>query len=374
LEHQRLRGWIVSGYHECETVLRSTHSSVDRSETLQIFRPYSQLEPDVLEFFATWLIGIDPPDHTRLRKLVSRAFTPRSVEALEPEIRRIADTLLDDVERHSHESSAPVDLMASYANVLPIQVIGTLLGIPAADWPWLKTVSDDIARFVDPITGFDAKVMNASVRELSDYFVDLLEQRRTQPSADLTGRLLEAEEAGDRLTRSELISMVALVMGAGHETTTGLIGNALVAVDANPAARTLLLTRPDLDDNAVEEFLRYDSPVQATQRTLTAPLEVGGFVIPAGADVSVMLAAANRDPIEFDRPDELLLDRPDPRPLSFGSGIHHCVGAALARMEGRVAITSFVRRFPGFTIDESTIEWKSTVTLRGPNRLPAHVG
>ncbi len=370
--HERLRGYIVTGYEECEAVLRSPDASVDRTDQLLSIRPYSQLDDDVMAFFNSWLISIDPPDHTRLRKLISRAFTPRSIEQLEPSVVALADELLDDLARRSADDDLPasVDVMATFADLLPIQVIGQMLGLPRDDWPWLKTVSDEVVRFVDPLNGFDPSEMNRLVRELSDYFTDLADQRRDAPGDDLLSRLIEIEEDGDRLTRNELVSMVSLVMGAGHETTSSLIGNALIAIDANPDARSLVLQRPDLDANAVDELLRFDSPVQVTQRMALAPIAVGDTTIPAGSDITIILGAANRDPRRFDRAGDLVLDRHDPRPLSFGHGIHHCVGAALARMEGRVAITSFVRRFPGYSVDRDEMAWKSTLTLRGPSQLP----
>ncbi len=373
--HQRLRGYIVTGYDECEAVLRSPNASVDRSDQLLAIRPYNQLDDDVLAFFSTWLISIDPPDHTRLRRLISRAFTPRSIELLEPSVEAITEELLDDLARRSADPDLPasVDVMTTFADLLPIQVIGQLLGIPKDDWPWLKTVSDTVVTFVDPLNAFDPGEMNRLVHDLSDYFMALADRRREEPADDLLSRLLEIEDDGDRLSRSELISMVSLVMGAGHETTSSLIGNALVAIDAHPDARSIILQRPECDANAVEELLRFDSPVQVTQRISLGPIEVGDITIPAGSDITVLLGAANRDPRRFDRAGDLLLDRPDPRPLSFGHGVHHCVGAALARMEGRIAITRFVRRFPGFSVDRDELIWKSTLTLRGPSHLPVYL-
>lgn len=368
--HERLRGFLVTGYEEVEAILRSPRVSVDRRTQMLEYRPYNQLDPEVAEFFSNWLIAIDPPDHTRLRRLVSRAFTPRSVERLEPSVIAITDELLDGLFREARANDAPIDVMTRFADVLPIHVIGSLLGIPAEDWPWLKEVSDEIVRFIDPINAFDPRSMNARVHELSAYFMHLVDVRRNDPADDLITRLIEAEAEGDTLTRTELISMVSLVMGAGHETTTGLIGNALLALDQQIEARSLLVTRTDLDDNAVEELLRFDSPVQVTQRTALEDLTIGGVVIPAGSDLTLLLGAANRDPRRYRSPGALLLDREDPRPMSFGYGIHHCVGAALARMEGRIAIGRFVHAFPGYSVDRASVEFKPTITLRGPRTLP----
>lgn len=363
--HRRLGFWFVTGHEECEAVLRAP-TSVDRTDVMRTLTPYKHLDDSAIDLVTSMLLMLDPPDHTRIRKLVSRAFTPRAVARLEPEVEKIAHQLLDEV-----EGTARFDAVATYTSQLPIYMIGELLGLPRTEWDRLKRLSDELAKLVDGLSGFDAEVMNAAVAETKQIFRTEFELRRSQPRDDLLSALVAAEEEdGDRLSDDELLSLCVLLMVAGHETTTGLIGNAIVALDRDRHARRRLLAEPGLADSAVEEFLRFDSPVQTTDRILSADLELGGTVIPEGAMVGVFLGAGNRDARRHDAPDELRLDRPDPRPLSFGHGIHHCVGAALARLEAKVAIPAFVERFPDHRVDESGLVWKRSMTLRGPTELP----
>jgi len=363
--HHRLGIWFVTGHEECEAVLRAP-TSVDRSEFMRDVTPYKHLDEASFQLLASMLLMLDPPDHTRIRKLVSRVFTPRAVARLEPQVETITAELLDDVADRSR-----FDAVEAFAAQLPIFMIGELLGLPTEQWGRLKHLSDELAKSIDGLTGFDAAAMNRTIAETTAIFRSEFARCRSEPRDDLLSALVSVEaEDGDRLSDDELLSLCVLLMVAGHETTTGLIGNALVALEANPAARRQLLDAPGIAERAVEEFLRYDSPVQTTDRITTAPLELGDVVIPAGATVGVFLGAANRDPRRHDDPDVLRLDRPDPRPLSFGHGIHHCVGAALARLEAKVAIPAFVERFPDYRIDHTAIAWKRSMTLRGPTTLP----
>jgi len=359
-EHKRLGAWLVTGYEECEQVLRSP-SSVDRSHLLEHVAPYKHIDEDILDMVTTMMLMVDPPDHTRLRKLVNRAFTPRAIAQLEPQVEKIAGQLLDELETRSQ-----FDVMNHYASQVPIYMIGQMLGVPSDQWPRLKKLSDTIALFVDPLSGFEALALTTAVREAAAIFTVEFEKRRDQPQDDILSALVAAEEDGDRLSQDELISMCLLLMVAGHETTTGLIGNALVSLDRDRDARAMLLGSASSID-LVDEFLRHDSPVQNTDRFITTPLTIGNQTIPEGALVTIMLGAANRDPRVYDSPDELRLDRPDPRPLSFGHGIHHCLGAALARIEGEIAIRAFVERFPDYRI--ASLEWKRSLTLRGPEAM-----
>jgi cytochrome P450 len=264
--------------------------------------------------------------------------------------------------------------MEHYASKLPIFMIGELLGLPSETWPRLKRISDVLAYLVEPMHGFDPTEMENAFVEFTEILETEFEARRREPRDDVLSVLVSAGDDGDRLSNDEMLSMCALLMVAGHETTTGLIGNALLALDENRQAREMLLDEPSLATNAVEEFLRYDSPVQATDRFLTEPLEIDGQTLPAGALVAVLLGAANRDPRLHDEPAELRLDRDDPRPLSFGHGIHLCVGAALARLEAKVAIPAFVERFPDYRVDRTHVVRKTSTTLRGPAVLPVTVG
>ncbi len=359
-----LRTWIATGHAECQEVLRSTTVSVNRTELMSSLRPYTQVQPETLDLFVHMILLQDPPEHTRLRRLVNRAFTPRAVEAQEPGVAQICQDLLNDI-----DLSQPTDVMAAYADRLPIFVISDMLGLPPDQWDELKELSDGLVRFIDAITAFDPAEMDVTVARFRAMLGALIDERLAEPQHDMISLLLEAEEDGDRLSRSELESMVALLMVAGHETTSGLIGNSLIALAEFPDQRDLLRANPELAPSAVEELLRYDSPVQGTDRVVVAPFAVGEHELKAGDVVGVLLGAANRDPRLHDRPNELVLDRQDPQPLSFGHGIHHCLGAALARLEARIAIPLFLDAWPNYEVSYADLEWKRSVTVRGPKRL-----
>ncbi len=373
--HNRMaQTWMVTGYQEAMEVLRGP-VSVDRRHTMEAIVPYRNLQPENIDLMMSSILMRDAPDHGRLRTLVNRAFTPRAVIDVTPKVVELVDELLAELVTDEPTASGTrqprtVDVMAEVANRLPIYTIGEMLGLPRSQREVLKALSDVVAQFVDPFTVFDATEMDDAIDELRTLFADLADERTRDPQADLLTALVQAEDDGTRLTRNELISMVILLLIAGHETTSGLIGNSLVALGRNRDARDLLLQRPDLTKNAVEEFLRYDSPVQATDRTVLEDFHVAGKRIPAGAIVMVFFGAANRDPRRYRDPDRLLLDREDPRPLSFGHGIHHCLGAALARIQAGAVIPAFVEAFPEFQVDEDGLTWRRSTTLRGPKTLP----
>ncbi len=363
--HQRARAWVATGYAEAEAILRGPVSA-DRSGGMGV-APYSKMDPRLLDFFNKMMLASDPPNHTRLRKLVNRAFTPRAVAALEPQIEKITAELLEGLAIQA--SAGRFEVMSSYADRIPIYAIADMIGLPQGERERLKAISDVAAQFIDPITGFDPKEMGTQLLDFEAMMGDLITARERQPQDDLLSALVAAEEDGDRLSRDELVSMMLLLMVAGHETTSGLIGTSLVNLDRHRHAREQLLAEPDIAENMVEEMLRFDSAVQATDRLAIETFEVAGHRIEAGHGLIVLLGAANRDPRRYDRPDELLIDRPDPRPLSFGHGIHHCLGAALARLEARIAIPRFVETFPDYRVVEEQLEWKRSVTLRGPTHL-----
>lgn len=359
------RTWNVAGYDECEALLRAPTTSVNRSELLNLVSPYKKLQPSTLGLFTSTMLLIDPPDHGRLRSLVSRAFTPRRMAKLEPQVEKITRSLLHEIGEQS-----TTDAMETFANRLPVNVISAMLGLPETQWEALGRISDVLAKFVDPITGFTIAEMEATVGEFRGLLRALIDQRLEQPQDDMLSDLLAAEDDGDQLSRSELESMAALLMVAGHETTAGLIGNSLVALDRHRTARSQLLEEPEIAANAVEELLRFDTPVQGTDRAATADFELGGHTVKEGHMAVALLGAANRDPRRYERPNELILDRKDPRPLSFGNGAHYCLGAALARLEARVALPLFLQEFPDYRVDEDRLTWKRSVTLRGPSQLP----
>ncbi len=360
-----LNAWMVSSYELCEEVLRSP-VSVDRGDLFDTVAPWSRLSTRTRETFTRSLLLVDPPDHTRLRKLVSRAFTPRTVERIAPRVQEIAAELVAEA-----AAQPRVDLFKSVFAPLPIYVIGELLGIPERDWPRLKAWSDEIAKAIDPIHAFAVADMERAVAELTEALDGWVAERTASPGDDLLSQLIVAADPEDgRLSGEELRSMVTLLMVAGHETTSGLLGNAVVALERRPTLRARMADDPAVVPNAVEELLRYDSPVQNTDRIIVEPVELGGHTIKAGAMVTLLIGAANRDPDRFEQPHSIDFDRTDVRPLSFGHGIHHCLGAALARLEARTVLPLVFGELPDHRIDRSGLRWKSSLTLRGPIELP----
>jgi cytochrome P450 len=312
------------------------------------------------------LLNLDPPDHTRLRRLVSGAFTPRTVAELEPWIREVTVRLLA-----AADGAAGFDLIDGLAFPLPIAVICHLLGVPSQDQSQFRAWGHDVAASLDPQTAAAARTQSrVSEVALTAYLQDLVRERRANPDDSILSALIAAEEEGDRLSSGEVVRMAFLLLIAGFETTVNLIGNGTVALIGDPASWDRLRQDPALVPTAIEEMLRYDSPVQLTSRIATEEVEVGDNVIAAGRAVLVAIGGANRDPEVFERPDEFLIDRPDPgRHLSFSLGLHHCLGAALARLEGRVAIEELTRRYPALELAAPPTR-RSQLVLRGFESVP----
>jgi cytochrome P450 len=313
------------------------------------------------------LLTLDPPDHTRLRRLVSGAFTPKAIAALEPFIRDTTARLLDQA------GPGDFDLVEALAFPLPIAVICHLLGVPAADHARFRAWGHDAAATLEPQTSrAAASQSHAAEQSLAAYLRDLVAKRRAEPDGSLLSALITAEEEGDRLTSGELVSMAVLLLVAGFETTVNLIGNGTVALLREPGREQWQALREDpaLVPGAVEELLRYDSPVQMTSRIATEDTDVDGTVIRQGTPVIVAIGGANRDPAAFGDPDRLRVTRPDAaRHLSFSLGIHHCLGAPLARLEGRVALEELTRRHPGLTLAAAPVR-RPLLVLRGFETVP----
>jgi cytochrome P450 len=327
------------------------------------------MEEPVYRSMRHWMLQQDPPDHTRLRGLVVKAFTARRVEDMRPRIQEIVDATLDRVAERGR-----MDLIADFAFRLPVTVICEMLGIPKEEHEVFHMGARTGGRLLDPVPLSRAEIDEANAGSLmqAEYFRSLFELRRRQPGEDLTSQLVQAEEEGSKLSNEELTANIILLFGAGHETTVNLIGNGLLALARNPGQLALLRSDPSLMTNAIEEFLRYDSSVQLTGRTALEDVEVGGTPVAKGESVLCLLGAANRDPAVYPDPDRLDITRPNIRPLSFGGGIHFCLGAQLARIEGEVAISTLLRRFPKLKLDDpETPDWRPTFVLRGLNRLPA---
>lgn len=316
------------------------------------------------------LLTMDPPDHTRLRRLVSGAFTPRVVAGLEPWIRDVTDRLLT-----ATDGSAGFDLIDALAFPLPIAVICHLLGVPRQDQARFRAWGHDVAATLDPQTAAAAQAQTrAAELALTRYLQDLVRERRADPDDSILSRLIAAEEEGDRLTSGEVVSTALLLLIAGFETTGNLIGNGMVALLGDPDSRDRLRQDPALVPAAIDEMLRYDSPVQLTSRTATEDVEVRGAMIPAGRAVLVFIGGANRDPALFEQPEEFRIDRPDPgRHLSFSLGIHHCLGASLARLEARIVVEELLRRFPTLEPAGSPTR-RSLLVLRGFESVPVRSG
>ncbi len=310
------------------------------------------------------LLTLDPPDHTRLRRLVSGAFTPRVVAGLEPWIREVTVRLLADA-----DGAAGFDLIDALAFPLPIAVICRLLGVPAEDQAQFRVWGHDVAASLDPQTAGQAQTRAAELA-LTRYLQDLVRERRANPDDSILSALIAAEEEGDKLSPGEVVSTALLLLVAGFETTVNLIGNGTVALLGEPGSWQRLRQDPALIPAAVEEMLRYDSPVQLTSRIATEDAEAGGRVIAAGRAVIVSIGGANRDPAVFEQPDEFLIDRPDPgRHLAFSLGIHHCLGASLARLEARIAIEELTQRYPALELAARPAR-RPLLVLRGFESIP----
>jgi cytochrome P450 len=314
------------------------------------------------------MLDRDPPDHTRLRSLVSKAFTPRVVEGLRPRIQEVVDGLVDRAEdKHA------MDLIEEFAYPIPIVVICEMLGVPVADHDRFRGWSLDLARGLDASLFGEsdlAQRAGAAQRALADYFRDLIAERRVTPRDDLLSLMIAAEEAGDRLSETELLATCILLLVAGHETTVNLLGNGTLALLRHPDQLRLLRGNPGLIGSAVEELLRYDGPVQRTARIPSSDAVVDGHRIEAGEMVMPFIGAADRDPAQFPDPDRLDLTRADNRHIAFGWGIHFCLGAPLARVEGQIAINTLVRRLPKLALATDRPEYRQSLTLRGLKSLP----
>jgi cytochrome P450 len=310
----------------------------------------------------------DPPDHTRLRALVSRAFTSRAIEGLRGQIERMVNGLLD-----AAMDRREMDLITDLAYPLPVGVISEMVGVPVGDQDRVRQWSDDLVRSFDAIVFPEPEVIaraNAAGAALGAYFQDLVAERRRAPRTDLLSALIAVEEAGDRLSTEELLATSILLFLAGHETTANLIGNGVLALLRHPGELARLRQDPSLIESAVEELLRYDSPVQRVSRITNDDVVVGDRQIPNGSLVLALLGAANRDPTLFAEPERLDVTRQDNRHLAFGWGIHFCLGAPLARLEGQIAIGTLVQRLPRLALATERIEWRQTFTLRALTALP----
>jgi cytochrome P450 len=361
--------WLLTRHEDISGLLRAGMSVEDGNITdRELLALREQVYGEVREGSrARSMLDRDPPDHTRLRRLVSKAFTPRAVEALRPRITGLVEEMLDEAGRQGR-----VDLVDALAFPLPFAVIGEMLGTPPADHERIRQLSGTVVRSLEPVNdpATAAAIVEADA-ELTQIAAEMIAWKRANPADDLLTALINAEDDGDVLGDDELISQTLLLYIAGHETTVNLIAGGTLALLRHPDQLARLRAEPALTGNAVEEMLRYDSPVQATRRITLEPASFTGVTIPPGSFVLALLGSANRDESYFG-PDagEFRLDRENARQhVSFGAGPHHCLGASLARMEAAIAVGQLTSRFPGLALDGEPT-WNGRINLRGPARLP----
>jgi cytochrome P450 len=377
VEHNELGFWALWRHRDVSEVLRAKMSVEDRNVTNH--GPMADVYAEAyaergLPGDSPSMLDRDPPDHTRLRKLVSQAFTPRTIERLTPVVQQLVDDALDQM-----DDEGKVDLIDALAFPLPFTVISVMLGMPETDTTRLRELSHTVVRSLEPVPDEDTvrQIVDAQIG-LTELASDAIAWKRANPADDLLTALINAEDSGDVLSDDELVAQVILLYVAGHETTVNLIGNGTLALLRDREQLDLWRDRPDLDDNAVEELLRFDSPVQMSRRVTLEdyPVDDGvdGQTIPAGSFVIASLASANRDESQYgDDADRLRVDRDNARQhVSFGAGVHHCLGAALARLEGRVAVSSLIRRFPDLDLAGEP-QWNGRINLRGLAAFPVRV-
>ncbi|MGK5685442.1 cytochrome P450 [Actinoplanes sp. URMC 104] len=350
---------IVTRFVECGAVARDHRLGKTPTELLGEAGLADWADHPALYGYFTSLLGINPPDHTRLRRLVSSSFTARRVQALRPATERMVDDLIDAMGERD-------DFVAAFAFPLPCNVIGELLGIPPADRAQFQHLVQDWSAVLDEITPEVLLKADPAAQAVRDYLGGLAAERRRQPREDLMSALVGHEEAGDRLTEDELLTMAGLLFAAGFETTTNLLSNGLVALLEHPGQLPLLRADPEA---AVQELLRYDSPVQNIDRTVLAPTTVAGVRFEPGERIVAYTGSANRDELRFTDADRLDLGRADNASLSFGGGMHYCLGAPMARLEAEIAFPRIVERLPGLRLEEGARR-RDSLTIRGFDILP----
>lgn len=363
--------WLLTRYADIAAVFQDPRFSSDWASGYTFGRLLTDAEQSYMNqitpYFSMFMQGMDAPAHTRQRALVNKAFTPRMLERIRTHIQQKVDDLLDQV-----QANRQIEVMNDLAYPLPSRVILELLGIPLEGRDYIQASSDTLAEFfsiIDPAPD-QLKRMAHTLMEAGKYLKRLIAERRKYPEDNLLSAMVNAEECGNMLSEQELIIVCTLLLFSGHETTTNLIGNGLLALLRNPDQLEQLKAHPALIGPAVEELLRYDSPVQVVSRVPTEDIEIGGKVISKGQRVMLGLGSTNRDPEQFAEPDQLDIGRQTGRSLSFGYGIHFCLGAVLARMEGQITISTLLSRMPRLQLATDKVEWRPNFALRGLKTLP----
>ncbi len=368
--HQSFKGmWVLTRYADAKAVLRDPRFCVDKMPNNVKHKGHDLNQKDfntLAQAIDKWLIFLDPPEHTRLRGLISKAFSSTSVKFLRPQIQQITDELISKVR---HRGS--MDIISDFACPLPCNVIAAILGIPVEDWFKLYHWSDELSNILDPLRSLeDYEQMNKVALEFTDYFKSLIAQRQKSPQQDLLSALIAVKEQNNKLSEEEIISVCMLLFFAGEETTVNLIGNGMLALLRHPIQMQQIKTQPMLIQSAVEEILRYDSPIQITTRVATEDVDLDGVTIRVGEKALLCLGAANRDPAQFPDPDSFDIRRANNSHLAFADGIHYCLGVALARIEAEIAINTLVQQLPDLKLSPDKLEWRNKVSVRSLKALP----
>jgi len=371
-----MKAWIITRHADVKQVALNRQISADR--LTPFFKTNAEYQrgsiDSLVRYLNHWMVFRDPPDHTRLRRLFNKAFTPTSVSNLRPGIEGIVAHLIDGMEAKARRGET-VDYIADFAYPLPASVIMDLLGVPRADLERVKIWSDDIALFIGTaqVAGNKYLRAEAGAKAMADYFLGLIAARTAEPRDDMISNLLLARDDREALTTDEIIGTCILLLFAGHETTTNLIGNGFLYAMRNRDQWERLVSDTGLAESAVEEFLRYDGPSGALARVAGADIEMGGRTIRQGQRVFAFMNAANRDPEAFEDPERFDIGREPNAHLTFGHGIHFCLGAPLARLEAQIATTRLAERLPGIRLSGGDPEWHDSLILRGVKRLPVQL-
>jgi len=364
-----LRSWIITRYDDVRKVAMSQAMSSDRLQPfyLALKDERRDILSGVMRYLSLWLVFKAPPEHTRLRKLLNTVFTPALIAAMEPQICTTVDHILEQL-----DPGTEIDFMRDVAVLLPAYVILDMLGVPREDFPAIKVWSDDLRLFIGTAKGEGDKYRKARAGAdgMSDYFRAVIQQRRANPGTDVISLMVTARDESGTLSEDELVATCMLILFGGHETTTNLLGNAVIALLEHPEQMQRLGNDPTLIVSAVEEFLRYDGPSNSIARVVAIDHELGGKTLREGERVFAMVNAANRDPRRFEQPHALDLGRQPNRHLTFGQGLHFCLGAPLARLEAKVCLGQVVARYPRMRYSGGPVDWIDALVMRGPTQLP----
>ena len=370
----RLKAWILTRYDDVRAVCLDKEISSDRLRPFFATLPGPEAEriSQIIRYLTHWMVFRDPPEHTRLRRLTSKVFHLQSMNAMRPQVEELVEWLFARI-----GARREVDFIADFAGPLPALVIMAMLGVPREDLAKVKRMSDDMALFIGSSRMSPEKygIAEAATREMAGFFLELIQARRRNPRADLLSQLVSLEDEGDRLSEDELVATCILLLFAGHETTTNHIANGLLSLLRFPDQLEALRADPGLAPRAIEELLRYDGPSGAQVRVVKVAQEMRGKALRPGDRVFIMLNAANRDPEAYESPDRLWLERGGPAHLTFGFGMHICLGFPLARMEGQVAIPAVLRHWRriGLALPPERLEWLNSMVFRGMKSMPLTV-